>query len=73
MRKIIEFPYLLAWIFLSIYILFKNKEIVSKNDEIRVDRKFFNDEMRKYIPKMEKLKPHIIGIFWIFIIFLIIK
>ena len=80
LKKIYKLPYVMCWCILGIYVVIKNSQEVkatikkitegTKKDELE---KFVKDLMWKYIVFMEKLKPHIIGIFWITILLLILK
>ena len=77
MKKIIELPFLITIVFLSLYIVIKDRKniIIIKEEEKDMDfnKQFFREKLNSYSKNLNKLKPHIIGIFWILILLLIIK
>ena len=73
-KRIIEFPYLVVWIIIVVYagiVHYKRNPDDLYNNNLNRER--VKELFEKYVVKMEKLKPHLIGIFWITILYLIIK
>jgi len=82
--KIIKLPYLLAWCLLFVFIVTYNfkkcKEILYKflhyKGDVDLEIKMKEDIKEvvwDYIVVMQKIEPHIIGIFWLIILLLIFK
>jgi len=73
----LRFPYVICWTIIAIYVIISRmKNIYQKiKDGAEKDdvEKYVWSLIDEYIAVMEKLKPHIIGCFWILVLLLIFK
>lgn len=71
-RIIIDIPFIIFIYLCTTYFLLKNLTYLKSVDTITAMQKI-NEFAEKSFPTFKKIKPHIVGIFWLIILVIILR
>lgn len=72
LRIIIDTPFIVFIYLCTTYFLLKNLSYLKSVDTITAMQKI-NEFAEKSFPTFQKIKPHIIGLFWLIILLIILR
>lgn len=71
-RVIIDIPFIVLVYFCTTYFLIKNLTYLKSVDTLTAMQKI-NEFAEKSFPTFQKIKPHIVSIFWLLILLIILR